>query len=199
MIKINLFDLSETVIAGLVGIEKLLSLRIGVDEERILAAFGGKLLSRLCRGELTEDRYLALILEQQSWRIPAEELKRIIRCNFHKPVPGMWELLRGLASHYELALLSDHAREWVATIQDVHPGLAIFQRQFYSFEFGQLKSEPAVFQRVLAELDCPAADCLFVDGNPSNLKAAEKVGLSGICFTTAQRLKVELTEWGVEV
>lgn len=85
MTKVILFDLSETILAGLVCIEKPLSIRLGVDESRILPAFGGELLSRLCRGELTEDQYLKWILEQQGWETQAEELKEVIRRNFHTP------------------------------------------------------------------------------------------------------------------
>jgi HAD superfamily hydrolase (TIGR01509 family) len=192
--KVILFDLSETIIAGLVGIEKLLSIRLGIDEGCILPAFGGELLGRLCRGELTEDQYLEQILARQGWEIPIEELKQVIRRNFHTPVPGMWGLLSRLSARYELALLSDHAREWVAYIQDVHPSLAIFQEQFYSFELGQLKNEPSTFERVLAALGCSAAECLFVDDNPANLAAAECVGLFGIRFAGSERLEMELAE-----
>jgi putative hydrolase of the HAD superfamily len=85
----------------------------------------------------------------------------------------------------------------VAYIQGVHPGLAIFRRQFYSFELGQLKSEPVVFQRVLAALDCAAAECLFVDDNPANLAAAEKAGLRGIRFTSTEGLRMKLAEVGI--
>jgi FMN phosphatase YigB (HAD superfamily) len=197
--KTILFDLSETIIAGLVGIEKPLSIRLGVDESSILPAFGGELLGKLCRGELTEDRYLMLILACQGLEIPVEELKQIIRQNFHIPVLGMWQLLSRLSAHYELALVSDHAREWVAYIQHVHPGLAIFQRQFYSFEFGQLKNEPSTFERVLAALDRTAAECLFVDDNPANLAAAESVGVDGILFKSVQGLKEELVGRGIRV
>jgi HAD superfamily hydrolase (TIGR01509 family) len=199
MTRVILFDLSETIIAGLVGIEKPLALRLGMDEQRILPAFGGELLCRLCRGELTEDQYLALILEQQGWEIPAAELKQVIRRNFHTPVPGMWELLRRLSGRYDLALLSDHVREWVEYIQGAHPGLAVFRRQFYSFELGQLKSEPAVFQQVLSALDCTAAECLFVDDNLVNLDAAENAGVKGVRFLSADGLKEELAEWGIKI
>jgi putative hydrolase of the HAD superfamily len=199
MNKVILFDLSETIIAGLVGIDKPLSIRLGVDKRRILPALGVELLSKLCRGELSEDQYLALILEQQGWKIFVGELKRFIRRNFYTPVPGMWELLGRLSARYELVLLSDHAREWVAFIQDVHPGLAIFRRQFYSFELGQLKSEPDTYEHVLKLLNRKAQECIIVDDNPANVAAAVSAGLKAVRFTGAERLKEELTKQGIKV
>ena len=198
MLKTILFDLSETVIAGLVGIEAPLAQVLGVDEAQILPAFGGDLLARLCRGELTEDQYLALILEQQGWAIPAEVLKRIIRGNFQRAVPGMWALLSRLSQHYDPALLSDHAREWVAYIQGVHPELAIFNKQFYSFNYGRLKSEPETFLHVLRLLKRKAGECLLVDDNPVNVAAAEEAGLRGIRFVGAQDLERELVGRGID-
>ncbi len=197
MLKTILFDLSETVIAGLVGIEAPLAQVLGVDEAQILPAFGGDLLARLCRGELTEDQYLALILEQQGWAIPAEELKRIIRGNFQRTVPGMWALLSRLSQQYDLALLSDHAGEWVAYIQSVHPELAIFKKQCYSFDYGRLKSEPETFLHVLRLLKRMAGECLFVDDSPVNVAAAEEAGLSGIRFVGAQDLERKLVDGGL--
>lgn len=194
MIRVILFDLSETVIAGLVGIEIPLAPRLGVDEGRILPAFGGDLLRKLCRSELTEDQYLALVLQQQGWVIPAQELKQIVRRNFHTVVPGMWELLENLSARYELALLSDHGREWAAYIRGVHPELAIFKKQFYSYESGLLKSEPDAFNRVLELLDRKAVECLFVDDNPANVEAAEMAGLRGIWFAGAGDLRRELAK-----
>ena len=195
MLKTILFDLSETVISGLIGIEAPLAQALGVAEARILPAFGGDLLPRLCRGELTEDQYLALVLERQGWEISADELKQVLRGNFQRTVPGMWELLNSLSTRYELVVLSDHAREWVAYIQEVHTELAIFRKQFYSFESGSLKNEPGTFERVLGLLEREASECLFVDDNPENVSAAEEAGLSGIRFTSAEDLWRKLAGW----
>ncbi len=194
MIRVMLFDLSEVVIAGLVGIEKPLAPLLGVPEERILPAFGGGLLAGLCRGKLSEYRYLELVICRQDWKIAPEVVKQIIRRNFHTVVPGMWELLGSLSARYELALLSDHAREWVAYIQGVHPELAVFRRQFYSFESGLLKSEPAAFQRALDALGSRAEECLFVDDNPANVATAQRAGLPAIRFTDASALASALAE-----
>jgi len=198
MLKTILFDLSETVISGLIGIEIPLASRLGVAEARILPAFGGDLLPRLCRGELTEDQYLALVLERQGWEISPDELKQVLRGNFQRIVPGMWELLNSLSTRYELVVLSDHAREWVAYIQVVHPELVLFKRQLYSFESGLLKSEPGTFTDALRSLDRKADECLFVDDNPVNVTAAEDAGLNGIRFVGAEDLKLELVGRGID-
>lgn len=188
MARTLIFDLSEVFIAGLLGIEKPLAARLRLDEQTVLPAFAGRLLEDLCCGRLTEDEYLARIRKRQRWRITPAELKRIIRRNFHRHVPGMAPLLRRLARKHELVLLSDHAAEWAAYIQRVHPWLRIFPTRFFSFELGQTKKRPSTFRKVLAAIGRRPDECLLVDDSAQNLAAAAVVGLRGIRFTSANAL-----------
>jgi hypothetical protein len=50
-----IFDLSEVLISGLVGIEKRLCHRLPASEDRILPCFGGPLLDELLLGNISED------------------------------------------------------------------------------------------------------------------------------------------------
>jgi FMN phosphatase YigB (HAD superfamily) len=54
-----------------------------------------------------------------------------------------------LASRYPLALISDHAREWIAYIKTIHSFMTAFQHTFFSFEHKSLKSDPQTFHMVL--------------------------------------------------
>ena len=198
MITTLIFDLSEVLIAGLFGIEKPLAAKLGVAEADIVPVFGGPRLDDLCCGRISEDAYLGRILVRTRWSVTPPELKHIIRDNFHHRVPGMEELVKRLAQKYELILLSDHAREWIAYIRDVHPLLEIFRARFYSFELGQLKREPSTFGRGLTAIGRGPEECLFVDDHPANVRSAAAAGLGAIRFTSAGALTRELTQRGVE-
>jgi HAD superfamily hydrolase (TIGR01509 family) len=197
MIRTVIFDLSEVLIAGLVGIEGPLALQLRVPEDALLRAFGGKLLEDLCRGTISEGSYLAQIIERQGWDVSVSTLKRIIRQNLRQCVPGMEEILVRLAPKYELVLLSDHAAEWVAYIRSIHPFLEVFAVQVFSFEIGQLKSEPSTSQWLLEAIGREPEECLFVDDNPRNVRAASAVGIAGIQFRNAQALKKSLAAYGL--
>jgi tagatose 1,6-diphosphate aldolase len=183
-----IFDLSEVLIAGLLGIEKPLAARLGIPRRAVLPAFAGRLLEELCCGRVSEDEYLAWILKRQRWRLAPADVKRIIRANFHRRVQGMQRLITRLARHYELVLLSDHAAEWAAYIQGIHPWLKIFKARFFSFELKQTKREPSTFQRVLAAIGRRPDECLLIDDSAQNVRAAAAVGLRGIRFTSAAAL-----------
>ncbi len=144
-----MFDLSEVLIFGLVGVEKSLSALLHLPEDEILPCFGGDLLQEICRGEISEDAYLQQILMKQGWQVSVETLKRNIRDNFHREVEGTRAILLHLAQKHELILLSDHAREWVTYIKSIHPFLCEFKQTFFSYELGKTKKDPKAFAEVL--------------------------------------------------
>ncbi|HUJ43694.1 MAG TPA: hypothetical protein VLW52_08820, partial [Opitutaceae bacterium] len=147
-----IFDLSEVLIAGLMGIEKPLAARLRIAQRAVLRAFAGQLLEDLCCGRISEDEYLTRIVVRHRWNIAPTEIRRFIRRNFRRRVPGMRPLIARLARRYELVLHSDHAAEWAAYIHGIHPWLQIFKARFFSFELKQTKREPSTFQRVLAAI-----------------------------------------------
>jgi HAD superfamily hydrolase (TIGR01509 family) len=197
MIQTILFDLSEVLIAGLFGIEKPLAQQLGISEHQVIGAFGGARLHDLCRGEISEDRYLEQIIAERDWKISLDAIKRIIRANFHRPVRDMDALVARLATRYELVLLSDHAAEWIAYIRSIHSVLDYFPRQFFSYELTQTKREPAMFQIVLDAIQRNPSQCLFIDDTEANVATARALGIDGIVFTSVEQLRKTLIAQGV--
>ena len=192
MIRCIIFDLSEVLIAGLVGIETELAQELPIPEQEILPRFGGDVFHELLVGNISEDTYLQQIVAREGWTIGPARLKAVIRDNFHHEVEGSLSLVAELATGYELALLSDHAREWVAYIRSNHPFLGLFQHTFFSFDLKRTKKDPQAFVQVLDAISIPPPDCLFVDDNPHNVEVAESVGIAGIHFLNARQLAAEL-------
>ena len=192
-----IFDLSEVLIAGLVGIERELSRTLPVPEEEILPRFGGEVFHQLLVGNISEDTYLSRIIAREKWVVRAETLKAAIRRNFHNEVEGTHSLVSRLAPRYELILLSDHAREWVAYIKPVYPFLQTFKHAFFSYDLKRTKRDPGAFLKVLDAASAAPHDCLFIDDNPDNVQVAESVGIPGIQFLNAEQLADELRKRGV--
>lgn len=197
MIQTIIFDLSEVLIAGLLGVERQLAPRVGRPEREILDAFGGARLEALCCGRLSEDQFLAQILAEEQWDVTTGELKAVIRRNLERPVDGMDVLLEQLRQRYELVLLSDHAAEWVAHIRSVHPFLQAFSAQYFSYELGMTKREAATFESVLAALGRAPDACLFIDDSAANVRVARSLGIESIQFAGAPQLAARLVARGL--
>jgi HAD superfamily hydrolase (TIGR01509 family) len=194
-----ILDLSEVLIAGLLGIEVPLAKLLRVPSSTILPVFGGDLLEELCCARLTEDEYLERIIGQQGWSVSPEHLKPVIRRNFHRSVPGMQSVLNRLKPRYELVLLSDHAREWMAYIQMAHSFFDKFGALFFSYELRQTKSDPTTFALVLDELGQRAQQCIFVDDGERNVAVARSVGLPSVRFVDSEQLVRQLHQMGLEL
>ena len=69
MIRYIIFDLSEVLIAGLVGVEKALSRELRVPEDSIWPCLGGRLFYDLLVGNISEEAYLSGIIRRERWAI----------------------------------------------------------------------------------------------------------------------------------
>jgi FMN phosphatase YigB (HAD superfamily) len=187
-----IFDLSEVLIAGLKGTEKALSRKLSMPAEEILSCFEGRGFGQLLAGSISEDRYLSHVIAKGGWPIGVATLKAAIRHNFHTTVPGTIGIVKDLARGYELALLSDHAREWIAYIRTVHPFLDLFQHTFFSFDLRATKEQASTFERVVDTMGIPPGRCLFIDDNATNVRVAESVGIPSLRFLDATQLAAEL-------
>lgn len=192
MVQCIIFDLSEVLIAGLLGTEKTLSRELPLPAEEILSCFKGRAFEQLLVGSISEDAYLSHVIAKGRWPIDIARLKVAIRQNFHNTITGTIDILMELARDYELALLSDHAREWISYIRTVHPFLGVFHHTFYSFDLEGTKGDPSTFAKMLDAISLPPRKCLFIDDNPTNIGVAESVGIPGIHFVNAAQLAVEL-------
>jgi HAD superfamily hydrolase (TIGR01509 family) len=197
MIQTIIFDLAEVLVSGMHGVERPLARRLGIAEEGLLRGLGGEVFLGLMRGRVTEDAYLAWAIDTYGWDIAPHELKQIVRDNFRHPVPGTAALVKELAGRYELALLTDHGREWMAHILTLHPFLELFDHVLTSYDLGRIKADPGTFEVVLDALGREAHECLFVDDNPVNVDAAGAAGIDAILFESAEQLRGELARRGV--
>jgi HAD superfamily hydrolase (TIGR01509 family) len=190
------FDLSEVLICGLVGVEVSFAPVLGLTPADTLALFAGDHLQRYCRGEIGEDDYLAQVVRQAP-SLSVNDLKAAIRRNFHVALPGIRELAAELAARYRVVLLSDHGREWVEYILAIHPWLGTWPERFFSFERGVTKRERKAFTSLAEALGVETARCLLIDDSEGNVQVARQAGWRAIRFEGEQQLAGELQRQGL--
>ena len=195
MIKNIIFDMSEVIISGYHGVEKILEQQYAIPEEEWERQRLSKneLFLNLMRGNLSEEAYLEELLQGTNWNISIEQLKTAIRLNLNRPVPGTMKVVRELKGKYQLILLSDYVREWMKYIEERNEDLRIFDKKIFSYNIGTTKSEVETFETVLEQTKIVADETLFIDDYEKNVKNAEAVGIHGIVFENADQLRKTLT------
>jgi len=64
----------------------------------------------------------------------------------------------------------------------------LFDVVFCSGDEGVVKPDPAAFEMTLARLGVEPEEAVFIDDTVEHVRAAEALGIHGICFTTAEVL-----------
>ena len=116
------------------------------------------------------------------------------------PVPGSVEVLEELhAAGVRLLALTNWSDELFPQATARFGFLAHFDDIVVSGAEGVAKPDPEVFARLRARAGRPLEGQLFIDDRPDNVQAAVRVGLDGIVFETAARLRADLARRGLPV
>lgn len=73
-----------------------------------------------------------------------------------------------------------------------------FDVQVWSYRLGIAKPDAAIYRDTLEQLGVKAVEALFIDDKPVNVEAARALGMRAAVFSTAERLREELVEMGLE-
>ena len=94
---------------------------------------------------------------------------------------ALFDYYRGLhARGIRLAICTNNVREWEPHWRPLLPIDEIFETVVDSGFVGVRKPDPAIYALVLDRLGLPAADCVFVDDLPGNLKPARALGMGTV-------------------
>lgn len=105
--------------------------------------------------------------------------------------PGVAKLINLLYGRYKLAVLSNSPPGLVNWLGDWNIR-QLFDVVFCSGDEGVVKPDPAAFEMTLGRLGVEPGTAVFIDDTMEHVKAAEALGLHGICFTTAEVLSDRL-------
>lgn len=144
-------------------------------------------------GTITTEQFLDRLSELQGRRVTPEEVDATARVD-----KGVVEIARSLKAHYRIALLSNAPSSFIRNLLLVHDLEQHFHEIIISSEVGMVKPNAEIFEHTLARLGVSAQEAIFIDDNPGHVAAAEKVGITGIQFLSADQLKNELIEKGIK-
>ncbi len=105
---------------------------------------------------------------------------------------GLVDFLRSLRPDRKTALLSNAWDGLRRLLEDKYPILDAFDRVIISAEVNLAKPDARIYQRILADLETPAGEAVFVDDMPTNVEAARSVGMHAIRFVTREQVLNDL-------
>ena len=113
-------------------------------------------------------------------------------------IEGTVQILRKLkAKGYPVYALSNWSAETFPLAKAKFPFLSEFDGAVVSGYERCIKPDPKIYQILLSRYNLQAQNCIFIDDNPANIEAAQKLGFDTILFTVPEELRAQLNARGV--
>ena len=192
------FDLGN-VLVGLRSGEKLKALAQRTGES--VETFCDKIWSHKRahdyeRGHHTCDEYFALLAEDLDLTYAQKELRQAF-CDIFYPLPDRVALVRQLAPHYPLALISNTCASHIQHLETTYDFFPLFQHRIYSHQAGCRKPHPDIYEKALQATEAKAESSLFIDDLAENLETPAKAGWKTIHLPPGTDLKKALESFDI--
>lgn len=107
------------------------------------------------------------------------------------------EIIKNLKNSYKLVLLSNASSGYLRKLLAENNLDDLFDELVISSEVGVIKPDPEAFRLALENSGTSAKDAIFIDDWLINVESAEKLGITGLLFESAEKLSLGLAELGV--
>ena len=169
--------------------------RLALESGALMRVFWGKVWRQLSTGAITLEDYVAHIAEQLGF--PDAEAGRRFLVEFYagdRFYPQMANAVRGLQSHYKVALLSNASPNQASRVRESF-GFDVdteFDVYVNSALVGLRKPDPAIFELALEQLGVAPQQAIFLDDLIYNVDAARELGLHTVQVVDPETALVEL-------
>ena len=110
---------------------------------------------------------------------------------------GIEQLVLRLKGRFELLCLSNTNPWQFEYCMKNFPVLSNFDSFILSFEIGERKPHPKIFQKAIEKARALPSECLYIDDMIEFVNVAEDMGMRGIQFVSVKQLENELKIFGV--
>ena len=109
------------------------------------------------------------------------------------------DIIKSLKGKYQIGLLSNAQAEWLEEILEREGLRGLFDTEVISGRVRATKPSPEIYKIALNRLGIASKEAVFIDDNPKNVRAAEALGIHGITFESAGKLRCDLSALGVNL
>ena len=107
-------------------------------------------------------------------------------------------LLEGLASRYQLLLLSNTNSIHYDMLAETYSALLRhFHHRILSFEVKAMKPQAEIYRLAVERAGCRPEECFYTDDIPEFIAAARERGIDAVRFESAAQLERELAQRGI--
>lgn len=202
-IRAVIFDYGEVLcrrapIAQFASMAKLL----GITPERLIERYAQNRLD-YDRGDVTASQYWKGFALEAGINLSDAQVDELDRSDC-----GLWWGLdpilmdwvdRLRANGIKAGVISNMFIGLAKQIRERAPWFDRFDDYTISAEIRATKPDPAIYRHSLEHLGVRASEALFLDDRESNIEGARAIGMEGLVFSTPEKLRADLEEWGFPI
>ncbi len=169
--------------------------------EKVRAKHWTEPMKMLETGKITEQDFWQQFLTatQVKTELPPTSLlarKFIARFQINQDVVQIARELR--TKHYTVGVMSNTIAPHLAFMRTTHL-FDLFNPLIFSNEVGVAKPNPQIYTIILNTLKLQPEEVLFIDDLLENVEGANRVGIHGILYLNAEKLREDIKALGVEL
>ena len=152
------------------------------------------------RGAISAEQYWNAIAKDAGTQLSTEQIVWLRRNDvemWSNVNPAMLQWASLLREHgLQTAVVSNMHADMARSLRENLGWISEFQCFVLSVEFGLAKPDARIFRHCLDCLQVAASETLFVDDKPQNTRAAEELGIAGICANSPESIREQLQAAG---
>jgi putative hydrolase of the HAD superfamily len=143
-------------------------------------------------GKITSEEFFEAVKKSVNLRMNFAEFREAWNSIFFLTPIISEDLIEKLARHHRLIILSDTNEIHFEFIKQNFPVLKHFDDFVLSHEVGFQKPDPKIYDAAVEKAKCRPEECFFTDDKLANVEAAQKLGIRGVQFISAEQFEAEL-------
>jgi putative hydrolase of the HAD superfamily len=150
-------------------------------------------------GKISFDEFSQQLIAENQLTISEADLKTAFRNILLDDFLGVVDLLKQLKPNYTLSLLSNTNQEHWQMLSQRNSFIPLLDHPFTSMDFGVMKPNPEIYQKLVSALNCKPEDILFFDDGQKNVSVARELGLNAERVFGPEDIKKVLPLYGIEL
>lgn len=148
-------------------------------------------------GQLDFEQFTTDFIGEFHLDLSRETFQEQFRAIVAEDFPGSVPLLEHLRPHYQLSLLSNTNPCHWAMVKERESFLPLIHNPFTSLDFGVMKPDPEIYNRLLKALNAKPEEVLFFDDGEKNVQAARALGIEAERVYNPEEIEAVLRQRGL--
>lgn len=199
-VKTIIFDLGNVLLKFDIRIiAGKLAERFSLDEDKLFDLFFDSPLTGIHDdGKIDEREFHRRVMEMFNINMAFEEFREIWVDIFTENTDVV-KLVRFLSKKYNVFLMTNINKMHFDYIKGKFAIIKEFDKVFTSYEVGERKPHPKIFNAAISYADAKPDEMVFIDDRKELIEGAQKLGIRGIHYRDTDQLKKDLVKNGVNL